>query len=276
MEIGTQITKLITFISKTTDSSVQLVSKEVSKEVSFGEEIENKNRAIKCQQTQTVLDYKKKNMSKFFAAGDSSSSDDSGDSDSEPEILPQKVAATKGRPAIIDSDSDSDEEKRVVKSHKDKAWESMGEGVIKIRNSMKINEWSMIYDEFGKVNALVEKGKAKNGIPKFYIKMLGDLSDFVVASIKDKEAVKKMKKPTAHALNQMKLAIRKQCDKYRAEVDEYKANPEAFVDEPVAGGGKSGKHDPSDSDDSSSDDDDSGSSEDDSAESSDVSEHFIT
>ena len=199
-------------------------------------------------------------MSKFFAGGDSSSSESSDDSDSEPEILPQKVA-TKGRPAMVDSDSDSDEEKRVVKSHKDKATEGIMDSIVKIRNSMKINEWSMIYDEFGKVNAAVEKGRAKNGVPKSYIKMLGDLSDFVVASIKDKEAVRKMKKPTAHALNQMKLGIRKQCDKFRADVDQYKATPEAFAEElATGGGGRAPKHDSSDSDsDSDSDSSDSGS-----------------
>ena len=93
---------------------------------------------------------------------------------------------------------------------------------------MKTKDWSVIYDEFVKVNALCEKAKAKNGVPNFYIKMLGDLNDEVLVAIKDKEAVKKMKKPTAHALNQMKLAIRKQCDKHRAEVDDYKANPEVY------------------------------------------------
>ena len=45
--------------------------------------------------------------------------------------------------------------------------------------------------------------------------MLGDLNDFVNTTLKDKEAVKKMRKPIAHSLNQMKLSIRKVCDKYR-------------------------------------------------------------
>jgi len=169
-------------------------------------------------------------MSKFFATGGSSSeSEEESGSDSEIEQVQRKV--TSGRAAVLDSDSDSEEEKRVVKSHKDKAWESMMEGIGRIKNSMKTNDWSVIHDEFHKVNALLEKAKARNGVPKFYVKMLGTLNDFVNVSLKDKESIKKMKKPTAHALNQMKLAIRKQCDKFKAEVDNFKEHPELYEEE---------------------------------------------
>ena len=195
-------------------------------------------------------------MSKFFARGDSDSESDGSADDESIEVAPVRKA-TGGRAAVIDSDSDSeDEKKRVVKSHKDKAWDSMTEGIGKIKNSMKNNDWSVIYDEFIKVNALLDKAKAKNGVPKFYIKMLTDVNDHVNVSIKDKEAVKKMKKPTAHALNQMKLAIRKQCDKYRAEVDHCKEHPLEYVEVPAV------KHSPfknkadSSDDDSDEDDDD--------------------
>ena len=170
-------------------------------------------------------------MSKFFATGSSSESDADSDPDSEIEVVQSKVPG-KTR-AVIASDSDSEEEKRVVKSHKDKAWDSMLEGIGRIKNSMKTNDWSLIYDEFIKVNALLEKAKVKNGVPKFYTKMLGDLNEFVNLSLKDKEAIKKMKKPTAHALNSMKLAIRKQCDKYKTEVEHYKEHPELYVEEVV-------------------------------------------
>ena len=47
--------------------------------------------------------------------------------------MPNKIVAAKGRAAIIDSDSDSDEEQRVVMSHKDKAHQSMQEGILKLR-----------------------------------------------------------------------------------------------------------------------------------------------
>ena len=205
-------------------------------------------------------------MSKFFATGGSSSeSDEESGSDSEVEQVQRKVT---GRAAILDSDSDSEEEKRVVKSHKDKAFESMLEGIGRIKNSMKTNDWGVIHDEFLKVNSLLEKAKAKNGVPKFYIKMLGDLNEFVNISLKDKEAIKKMKKPTAHALNQMKLAIRKQCDKFKTEVDNYKEHPELYVEEPTVAKKtpfKSKANDSSDDEDSSSESS-SGSEEDSSSE----------
>ena len=199
-------------------------------------------------------------MSKFFAGGDSSSEESESDSDSEPEIMPNKIVAAKGRAAIIDSDSDSDEEQRVVMSHKDKAHQSMQEGILKIKNSMKTNDWSVIYDEYVKVNALMEKAKAKSGIPTFYVKMLGDLNDFVNTTLKDKEAVKKMRKPIAHSLNQMKLSIRKVCDKYRVEVDDYKENPDKYKEDiatPKAPTKKKAGDSDSDSDSDSDDDSDS-------------------
>ena len=207
-------------------------------------------------------------MSKFFATGGSSSeSDEASGSDSEVEQVQRKVTGRTA--AILKSDSDSEEEKRVVKSHKDKAFESMLEGIGRIKNSMKTNDWGVIHDEFLKVNSLLEKAKAKNGVPKFYIKMLGDLNEFVNISLKDKEAIKKMKKPTAHALNQMKLAIRKQCDKFKIEVDNYKEHPELYVEEPTPAKKtpfKSKANDSSDDEDSSDESSSSGSEEDSSSE----------
>ena len=143
-------------------------------------------------------------MSKFWSAGNQSSEEESEESEEE-EFTAKPVG--KFGATFSDSDSESDDEVRVVRSQKDKAWDSMLDGITKIKNAKKMNDWSAIQDEFEAVNKMIEKSKmliAKNGIPKFYIKMLSDLSDFVVISLKDKEAIKKMKKPTAHALNQMK------------------------------------------------------------------------
>lgn len=175
------------------------------------------------------------NMSKFFA-GQGSSSDSEQDSDSSSDGGmagggPRKTGGVAGKAVVYDSDSSSEDEKRVVISHKDKAFENMLEGIGKIKNACKNNDWSVIYDEFVKVNTLLEKAKAKAGVPKFYIKMLSELCEFVVVSVKDKEAIKKMKKPTAHALNQMKLLARKQAEKFPKEIEDFKAHPELYAEE---------------------------------------------
>ena len=196
-------------------------------------------------------------MSKFFANPDSSSDSDQDSDSSSSDGFKGRAKPGGGKAAVYDSDSSSEDEKRVVKSHKDKAWETMLESVGKIKNSCKNNDWSVIYDEFVKVNSLLEKAKAKAGVPKFYVKMLSELSDHVAVSVKDKEAIKKMKKPTAHALNQMKLLVRKQAEKYPKEIEDFKLHPEIYVEDAPVGKKNPVKKAASDSDEDSDSDSDS-------------------
>ena len=208
-------------------------------------------------------------MSKFFAGGDSSSEDSDSGSDSEVEVVPNKIVAAKGRAAIIDSDSDSDEEQRVVRSHKDKANESIQEGILKIRNAMKTNDWSVIHDEYVAVNGLVDKTKSKYGVPLNYIKMLGDVNELVNVTLKDKEGMKKLRKPIAHALNQTKMSIRKLCSNiYSAEINDYKENPDKYKEE-VTSTKPSAKKDSDSDSDSDSESDDGSDSDSESEDSSD-------
>ena len=206
-------------------------------------------------------------MSKFFAGGDSSSDDSDSGSDSEPEIVPNKIVAAKGRAAIIDSDSDSDEEQRVVMSHKDKAHQQIQEGINKIRNAMKTNDWSVIQEAYVLVNNLVEKAKSKNGVPPSYIKLLADIRDLVNETLKDKDGFKKLKKPIAHSFNQMKLSIKKYCNTYAAEIEDYRVNPDKYKEEMISkASGKKDSDSDSDSDDDSDSDSGSSSSSDDSSD----------
>lgn len=127
--------------------------------------------------------------------------------------------------------SESEDEVRVVKSQKDKAWDSMRDAIGRIRSAMKINDWNIIFDEFKVANKLIEKAKMlilKDGIPKFYIKMLGDLEDFLVAALKDKDGIKKMKSSVAKSFNNMKLTLRKHNKTYEADIAAYRANPQDY------------------------------------------------
>jgi translation initiation factor 3 subunit C len=147
----------------------------------------------------------------------------------------------------------------VVKSQKDKAWDSMRDSIKKMRSAMKINDWSAILDEFKNTNKIIEKSKMlilKNGLPKFYVKMLMDLEDFLVETLKDKEAIKKMKKEISKAFNTMKLSLRKHNKDYENEIAACRANPTEYVE--VSS---------SESDDSSDEDEDSDSDEDEDSDS---------
>jgi translation initiation factor 3 subunit C len=132
--------------------------------------------------------------------------------------------------------TESEDEVRVARSQKDRAWDGMREAITKIKNARKNADWPMVQDEFANVNKLIEKSKMliiQSGFPKFYIKMLMELEEHVAVAAKDKEAIKKMKSIVARALNQLKLQVRKHNEQYRAQIDECKADPSKF-DEAVA------------------------------------------
>lgn len=50
---------------------------------------------------------------------------------------------------------------------------------------------------------------AKEGVPSFYIKLLANLEDMLVTTLKDKPAIKKMSATNTRSLNRMKLQLRK-------------------------------------------------------------------
>jgi translation initiation factor 3 subunit C len=143
----------------------------------------------------------------------------------------------------------------------------MREGVGKIKNARKTNDWSVIQDEFAVVNKMIEKSKMlilKDGLPNFYIRMLAEVEDHVQLALKDKEAIKKMKAVVSRALNQMKLQVRKHNDTYKTEIADFRANPEKYAEADEKG---------SDSDDSS--DEDSSDEDSDEDESSDEEEEVV-
>jgi translation initiation factor 3 subunit C len=151
---------------------------------------------------------------------------------------------------------ESEDEQRVVRSEKDRAWENIFERVLKIRSAMKINDWNLIHEEFEDVNKQIDKSKMlimKHGLPGFYVKMLMDVEDFVKVTLANKEAVAKMKPVISRALNRMKLVARRHNLRYEAEIARCREHPEEFRDPESAGSKK--KKASSDSSDSSSDSD---------------------
>jgi translation initiation factor 3 subunit C len=116
-----------------------------------------------------------------------------------------------------------------VKSQKDRTSDAIHDSVSKLRGSMRNDDWSMIHDEFEKLNKQVEKLRVD--APSFYIKLLLDLEELVGSTLKDKEGVKKLKPAAARFLNQMKLKVRKHNDLYRERIDDCKHNPQKYIEE---------------------------------------------
>lgn len=70
-----------------------------------------------------------------------------------------------------------------------------------------------------------------HGLPAFYIKMLVDLEEKVLATKKDKEAEKKMKPAIAKAFKQIKLQLKKhnELPEYKEKVEDCRAHPEKYT-----------------------------------------------
>ena len=139
---------------------------------------------------------------------------------------------------VMESDSDSSDEERVVKSAKDRAFEAFEAHARSIRNGMKIRDFNKIQAEFDALTKALTKSKnliAKHGgVPRFYIRLLCDLDVFIKERLADKAAFKKLSASNGRALNRMKLTLRKHNKQYETVMDEYRKNPSVSSSESEA------------------------------------------
>ncbi|KAK9794329.1 hypothetical protein WJX73_000840 [Symbiochloris irregularis] len=178
---------------------------------------------------------------------ESSSEDSDSSSDSE-------AGARKGASKFLvgSSDSDSSDDKRVVRSAKDRRYDELRSTCDEIRNKLHINDWNSIQTLFDKLNKQLEKTQKVTEaatVPRVYIKLLVELEDSLLKTLGDREAKKKMSPTNAKALNTMRQRLKKHNLGYAEDMDKFRANPESTADE-------SSDSDDSDSDDGSGSDED--------------------
>uniref|UniRef100_A0A4W4GTU0 Eukaryotic translation initiation factor 3 subunit C n=1 Tax=Electrophorus electricus TaxID=8005 RepID=A0A4W4GTU0_ELEEL len=160
-------------------------------------------------------------MSRFFATGSDSESEESSSAD---EITPKATGTTFNKQALLLSD-DEEDTKRVVRSAKDKRFEELTNLIKTIRNAMKIRDMSKCLEEFEQLCRAFLKSKAivdKEGVPQFYIRLLADLEDYLNQLWEDKEGKKKMNKNNAKALSTLRQKIRKYNRDFETDIASYK------------------------------------------------------
>lgn len=158
--------------------------------------------------------------SKFFATHQFDFGNDS-DTSSTPN---SKINNNKATNIKFDDDfSSEDEQKRVVRSNKDKRYEAIKKIINRINDKIKIEDFIALLDEFEELNKQLEKAKKiteKEGIPLFYIRICSFLEEFVEnLSLEDKN---KLKPANKKAYNILKHKIKKNNKLYGGSIQSFK------------------------------------------------------
>ncbi|KAL1440751.1 hypothetical protein MTO96_009288 [Rhipicephalus appendiculatus] len=124
-------------------------------------------------------------MSRFFATGSDSESESES---SEEEQIPQKATAITSAYAFSD---DEEEAKRVVRSTREKRFEELTDIIKQIKNHKKIKDMSKLLTSFENLTKAFQKAKVVidkeegGNIPKFFIRSLVELEDFITECWED-------------------------------------------------------------------------------------------
>uniref|UniRef100_A0A336N6U8 CSON007845 protein n=1 Tax=Culicoides sonorensis TaxID=179676 RepID=A0A336N6U8_CULSO len=160
-------------------------------------------------------------MSRFFQTG----SDSDSESTSSEEIVPRQQVVN------YQFSDDEEEVKRVVRSTKDKRYDEMGNIIKNIKNYKKIKDMSSILTSFEELTKAYSKAlpvilKEEGGIaPRFIVRALVELEDFINEVWEDKEARKNMSKNNGKSLGTLRQKFRKYVKDMEDDMKKFRENP---------------------------------------------------
>lgn len=118
-------------------------------------------------------------------------------------------------PFLDGNDDDEDEEKRVVKTAKEKRFEELLKSVKVVKTALTLNDWIRVNETWVLIIKILEKGKSvidKHGLPKFFVSLLCALNDLIKDTFDNKDLRKNMKAQNASAFNAMRTKFKKFVD----------------------------------------------------------------
>jgi translation initiation factor 3 subunit C len=128
------------------------------------------------------------------------------------------------------SDSEDEDEKKVVRSAKDKYLDELSVLSDKIENLSMVEEWVSLATEFDKLYRLAYKHNQYHiSIPRTFIKAISVLEDAINNESSSKaENGKKLSASESKSLNILKQKVKREVKIYKDQVELYKEDPEAY------------------------------------------------
>lgn len=134
--------------------------------------------------------------------------------------------------------SDEEEEvKRVVRSLKEKRYEDLTNLIKAIRNHRKIKDMSSLLQSFEDLTRAYQKAlpvimKEENGVtPRFYVRALAELEDFINEVWEDRDGRKNLSKNNSKAFGPLRQKFRKYIKDFEADLAKFRESPDE-EDEP--------------------------------------------
>ncbi|CAF1500408.1 unnamed protein product, partial [Didymodactylos carnosus] len=149
--------------------------------------------------------------------------------------LPKPAGKAAGKPYVAFSD-DEEDVKRVVKSEREKRYDELREIIKKMKNAKRIRDIGLVFESFenltkafDKARKVVEKDQA---IPRFYIRTLVELEDFVNECWKDHNWRDTLDRNNTKNLNSTRQKIKRynKSDAFLKETTAYRENPDVGAD----------------------------------------------
>lgn len=134
--------------------------------------------------------------------------------------------------------SDEEEEvRRVVRSTKEKRYEEITNSIKAIRNHRKIKDMASLLQSFEDLTRAYQKAlpvimKEENGVtPRFYVRALAELEDFINEVWEDRDGRKNLSKNNSKAFGPLRQKFRKYVKDYEADLAKFRESPDE-EDEP--------------------------------------------